>query len=476
MLTLPSEINICVYGLNPCRIKTWGLIDDNLLDPIRALSVRTNIYCCTVDPSGAPSMAGSRLSNSDAETNEVVNFEPGVVARIDQSTIDAVVDWKSILSLENLDAADHAASADQYEDSMRDIIISLHALDRCYRLIPKSKTQFPVIFLRTDIEILSMMPVQCLLISMSMSQGKNNACLHEKSVAIVPLGDDSDGVNESFAICTAGHSAETYASRVRLIGSYLNLSSHPFRPGSYLNHILSMRHVHVLPIIDTPMVRMPPCDDVRRDYFDNGSAPYSVKSESWRSLVRMNQRVISDLLKSEARLRSLLSSVDEQPSQIVSLQKELRDSTDEQQRLAEQNEQLKRELQESTEDAELTLLQLHQVQEELERYFLKSNQLNLQLKEREDSVRELGLQLKQQRQDAARDTELQVKQLREDYESQLARNNTTLTSLVTQRDRLLSTVRSQSRLIHRFMAVCSRILPSFLVSSRTASGTRYRSE
>jgi chromosome segregation ATPase len=166
----------------------------------------------------------------------------------------------------------------------------------------------------------------------------------------------------------------------------------------------------------------------------------------------------------------------EREESVRNLQKDLLGSTDEQQRLAEQSEQLKRELQESTEDAELTLLQLHQVQEELERYFLKSNQLELQLKEREESVRELGLQLKQQRQDAARDVELQVKQLRDDYESQLSRNNTTLTSLVTQRDRLLSIVRSQSRLIHRFMAVCSRISPSFLVFARTAAGTRYRSE
>lgn len=354
-----SELNICIYGLNRSLSQTIHSIRSYLLDPLKELGIASSIYACLIKTDQP--IVNPRSGELDVypEQNEQELLPNAVIRHVDQDTIDALIDWEPIFAAGDLFGDGSLESRGHPTGSLANCIRALSSLRAAFDLIPEEGLVHPVIFLRPDIDILSPIPIQSILASLS-AQPQKSAYGLSQGVTVAPCWHRWDGVNDRFAVCSAGSAASSYASRLNYLDDYLRISGQPFHPESFLLHVLTMRHVQILPIVDTLMARVRCEGIVHSESFSDGNRQWLYPSAAWQSLTKLNQKLSAALADAEKNDNTL------------------------------KIQELEKQLAEARAESSLLLEQLFMCQESLEHYYLLSG--NIQSPQDSQSIDGAGVE------------------------------------------------------------------------------------
>jgi len=369
MHNVPAEVNICIYGLNRSLSKTHQSMREYLIKPLEDLGIAINIHSCFIRNEIAYDNPRSNEFGVRSECSEKTLLADSNIRYVDQDTIDSLVDWEQVFANGDIYNDSQEQESQRLVGSTYNLIRALCALDLSYRMIPKEKRCFPAFFLRPDIEILQPLQVQLLFSAFHSSGRLRGLASPRNGVAVVPSWQSWHGVNDRFALCTPGIAAEAYATRFRLLAEYLTISSQSLHSESFLLHMLSMRRVLILPIIDTPMARIRANGAVAQESYLEGSESGLLESHAWHSLVELNKQLASALNEKTAQE----ARINELEQELLNTRKIVDDKVHMSVRLLED------ELSYAHEETALTLAQLRQVQGSLEHYFIRSGQLEAQL-------------------------------------------------------------------------------------------------
>lgn len=362
MLDIPTQINICFYGLNRSLTRTYPSINANLFAPLHKLGIVTNLYSTFIRVEGSINNPRSREAGVYADTSESRLLSNAIITYLDQQTIDSFVDWDLVFANGDLYGDAHTDAQQKLIGSTYNIVRALWCLYCSYQLIPDDKKDYPVVFIRPDLEIINPLRIESILASLHPSNRSRGLAAPNSGVAVVPSWQSWYGVNDRFAVCTPGKAAEAYASRAKQLTNYLKISSHALHSESFLLHVLLMNRVQIVPIIDTPMARIRASGEVESESYLLGSQSGQFQSQAWHSLVELNQELASSLHR-ETELKTQVASMEKELCEL----KQVTDSSIEEVCIN------------AKEEVALTLAQLNQVQGSLQRYFLRSRHLEDQL-------------------------------------------------------------------------------------------------
>ena len=124
-------------------------------------------------------------------------------------------------------------------------------------------------------------------------------------------------MNDRFAVCSGGYAAAAYAERIERLGDYLRMCAKPIHPESFLLHALLLRRVQILPVIQTPMVRIRSAGQVQPELFHQGATTWSHASQSWSLLVERNAQLLSRLESLNERLAEQSQACDALEAQLA---------------------------------------------------------------------------------------------------------------------------------------------------------------
>ena len=259
-------INICVYGLNRSLDVTIHSIEKKIFEPAEALVDKINYYAAfNITKSGEfwTQRSGEGLSRIGTDQQQLLSkFE---IELVDQDDFDAQFNLADILSY-----------GDCYQDSGSSILNmmrALNALQKCYNKIPShARKSFPTIFIRPDLDIIDDIDIEFLL-----SQCFANSI-------VVPGWQFWRGVNDRFAIASAGLSAATYANRLNTVFQHLILTNRPFHSEQYLFDVLNLRKIRILPIVQTRFVRVRSGNALHAEATQHEQIQHASSAESWTLL------------------------------------------------------------------------------------------------------------------------------------------------------------------------------------------------
>ena len=283
---MSSSINICFYGLNRSLSSTINSINKYIFDSLSSLGVTYQIYGVfsqvkefSNDRSGEISV---RVQNNEAE---LIQFSD--LKYVDQSTFDESVAWEKVFEFGDLySQIKDRSEYHQRNSTTKNIFRSLWCLKSSYALIPEDRQQFPTIFIRPDLEILSEIDWSFYL-ELLMKSPRKYAFGHTDGVALVPSWHSWHGLNDRFAFCSAGNACNAYANRFDSLIPFIEMSRHPLHPESFLLHILHASRVEVLPLITTTMSRLRANGVSQEEDFSQGSQSYSLQTETFASLHKL---------------------------------------------------------------------------------------------------------------------------------------------------------------------------------------------
>lgn len=273
-----NGVNVCVYGLNRSLDVTIHSIKKKILDNVEHLADETHFHAAfNVTKSGQfwTKRSGEGLASIGTDQQHLLtNFE---IELVDQDNFDTV-----------FNLADALAFGDHYQDSggsILNMMRALNALQKCYNKIPLyAKQSFPTIFIRPDLDIIDEIDIEFLL-----HQCNGNSI-------VVPGWQFFGGVNDRFAIASAGLSSETYANRLNTVFQHLILTNRPFHSEQYLFDILALRKIRILPIVQTRFVRVRSGKALHPETTQHENIQHPSAAASWTLL-------IEQLMTTRRRLR-----------------------------------------------------------------------------------------------------------------------------------------------------------------------------
>ena len=241
-----ASINICFFGINRSLSATIYSINRYILEYLESRSIEYSVYGSF---SKVDSYTNSRSNEFDVvpETNEseLISFDD--FKYVDQTAIDDLIEWDKVFRYGDSYGEIQDDTALHIKNSVtKNIFRSLFTLKSCYGLIPDHCLGRPTIFLRPDLEILSDVDLEFYL-SLLSKKPKKCAFGETDGISVLPAWHAWDGLNDRFAICSAGNAASSYANRFDELIPYLDFSKHPIHPESFLLHTLRARRVEVLP-------------------------------------------------------------------------------------------------------------------------------------------------------------------------------------------------------------------------------------
>ena len=381
---MSSSINICFYGLNRSLSSTINSINKYIFDSLSSLGVTYQIYGVfsqveefSNDRSGEIS---ARVQNNAAE---LIQFSD--LKYVDQNAFDDSVAWEKVFEFGDFySQIKDGSEYHQRNSSAKNIFRSLWCLKSSYALIPEDRQQFPTIFIRPDLEILSEIdwPFYLDLLKKSPRQyafGKTDG------VALVPSWHSWHGLNDRFAICSAGNACNAYANRFDSLIPFIEMSRHPIHPESFLFHILHASRVEVLPSITTTMSRLRANGVSQAEDFSQGSQSYSLQTETIACLNKLLQERTAEsvsLRQQHVDLTTERSSLD---SELTEVKQNCQFLSDENSKLLSQVKKV--ESSRSSLDSELTEVKQN-------RQFLsdENSKLLSQVKKLESALDEMDLQ------------------------------------------------------------------------------------
>ncbi len=278
-----AGLNICFYGINRSLSITFSSLKSRLLNVAEELTESCYISCCLLRIEGSFTNPRSSEKNATLENNEREIFPNANISYLDQKIIDNSFNWNEIFRFGD-DVYQDDDPGDDFRilsGSTRNIIRSLHSLRQSFLSLPKSRLKYPTIFTRLDLEILDDLNLDLFL-------GIANSPFPKigNGVVIVPPWHSSTGVNDRFAICSPGVASEIYASRIKIIGEYLRLTSQPLLAERFLHAALFLRNIYVLPIVQTKFIRVRSGGAPKAEYFD-GPNSKELAYDSWNTLINL---------------------------------------------------------------------------------------------------------------------------------------------------------------------------------------------
>lgn len=340
-VTSDHSVNICFYGLNRSLASTIGSINNHVFGGLASIGIEYKVYGFF---SRVKEFSNERSGEFGAglQDNETDLIEFNELQHIDQDAFDDSISWPEVFEFGDfysqiLGPADFS----RRDSTAKNIFRSLFCLKSSYSLVPESRRQFPTIFMRPDLEILSEINWSFYL-GLLDKKPRQYAFGHTDGVALVPAWHSWDGLNDRFALCSSGNASAAYASRFDGLLPYIKMSRKPIHPESFLLHILQASRVEILPLISTCMSRIRANGEAQSEDFAQGQKIYNMQTETLSCLHKL-------LHESRRDVEALRATV--------------------------------KELEPLKEGFDLTMTQLVQVQEELEHYYLMSKHQQSMLEE-----------------------------------------------------------------------------------------------
>jgi hypothetical protein len=300
---IPREINVCFYGLNRSLSKTHESIENHLIQPLRQLDIVVNIHACFVRANGPIHNPRSGEVDSEAESSEQTLLTDAVIRYMDQETVDTLIDWGLIFSLGDLFGDAQLEDSVSPSGSICNAIRALSSLRAVQDMIPQDKRNNPCIFVRPDLDILAPLAWPAIFSALAAREARH-AYGDSEGTIVVPSWHRWDGVNDRFAVCSAGQATTAYANRINHLSEYLQISCTAFHPESFLLHVLMMRRIQIMPVIDTPMVRVRCGGRIHNEDFSAGSQQWSYPSAAWQSIIQLNQQLAARLQQAKSDLQN----------------------------------------------------------------------------------------------------------------------------------------------------------------------------
>ena len=412
-MTIASAVNICFYGLNRSLSFTIDSINKYLFEGLSSSGIECEVYGCFSQVKGFANSRSNELG-STIQHNEGDLIRFAEVKYIDQDTLDDSIPWNEVFEFGDIYSQILDASHLSRKDSTaKNIFRSLWCLKSSFALIPEERREFPTIFVRPDLEILSEINWS-FYFDLLNKKPRRYAFGNTEGVALLPSWHSWDGLNDRFALCSRGNASIAYANRFDSLLPYIKMSRHPLHPETFLLHVLQSSRVEAIPIISTCMARIRSNGESQNEDFAQGGKIYSMQTETLSGLHKLlqertreleslqqsyqdveNQKIAfqeqldaagahaSELLdkisfsdRELLKLKTALNGeVEELKVQLLDKNKFIENIIDEKADLLNQLGKAKEDLGDAQAAAELTMTQLLQVQEELEHYYLMSRQL-----------------------------------------------------------------------------------------------------
>ena len=312
------SVNICFYGLNRSLASTISSINNYVFDGLSSLGIEYKVYGVfsrieefSNERSGE---FGEGLQNNEADLIEFNELQ-----YIDQDSFDDSMPWSEVFEFGDfysqiLGPADFS----RRDSTAKNIFRSLFCLKSSYSLVPDDRREFPTIFIRPDLEILSEIS-WAFYWGLLDKKPRQYAFGHTDGVALVPTWHSWDGVNDRFAFCTSGNASGAYASRFDALLPYIKMSRKPVHPESFLLHILQASRVEILPLISTYMSRIRANGEPQSEDFAQGAKIYNMQTETLSCL----HKLLKESRATVKRLEPLTEGYDLAFTQLAQVQEEL---------------------------------------------------------------------------------------------------------------------------------------------------------
>ena len=294
----PAHVNLCLFGLNRSLSLTIASLRRHVLLPLAECGVSVHLFACFVKASAPIVNARTGEIQVVPESSELELLPEACIRYVDQETIDAMVDWEAILAPGDCFGDSHLDGPGSPSGSVCNAIRALSSLCIVHEMLPEENLGWPVVFLRPDIDLLAPLAWPSIFAALS-TRPTANAYGLARGVAVVPSWHRWDGVNDRFAVCSAGEAAYAYARRVKFLHDYLRVSAMPFHPESFLLHVLTLRHIQPFPIIDAPMVRIRCEGKIHPEPFAEGSQQLIYPAAAWQGLLKQHQETSAKLAAAE---------------------------------------------------------------------------------------------------------------------------------------------------------------------------------
>jgi len=309
------SVNICFYGLNRSLGTTIYSLNKSLFGGLSSIGVEFKAYGFFSRPE---ELANTRSGEFGVlpEDNEAELIKFDELGYIDQGVFDDTIPWAEVFEFGDfyeqvLEPSDLLIS----DSSAKNIFRSLFCLKSSYGLVPDERRQYPTIFLRPDLEILSEIDWSFYL-SLLGKKPRTYAFGKTDGVALVPTWHSWDGFNDRFAICTPGNASSAYANRFDGLLPYIKMTRKPIHPESFLLHLLQASHVEILPLIAECMSRIRGNCEPQNEDFAQGAKIYSTQTETLSCLHKL-------LKESRQELERVKEDYDITMKQLLQVQEEL---------------------------------------------------------------------------------------------------------------------------------------------------------
>ena len=131
------------------------------------------------------------------------------------------------------------------------------------------------------------------------------------------------GVNDRFAIASAGLASETYANRLDTIFQHLTLTNRPFHSEQYLFDILALRKIRVLPIVQTRFVRIRSGKVLHPEKTQHENIQHPCAAASWTLLTEQLMTTRRRLREGDEKIENLKETQSNLEHKILELESSL---------------------------------------------------------------------------------------------------------------------------------------------------------
>ena len=256
---ISNGINICFFGINRSLSLTHNSIKTKLIDKLQAIFDPRQIVissCLNRPALGKITSPRSGEADSPEDSHPYLSEVSDFYKENNQEEFDRWFDYQAILNFGDFFSDATLINSNNQiargpKGSLVNIARALYALKSSYEMFPEERKKFPTIFVRPDLDIIDNIDIHFYLNLLNASD----------DIIIVPTWHSWGGINDRLAICSGGKSSSTYANRFDAVHMYLELSQRPLHPETFLYDIMRLKHIHILPIIDSKLVRVRSCGD-----------------------------------------------------------------------------------------------------------------------------------------------------------------------------------------------------------------------